>query len=108
VAKLTFADAIQDLRHYDQEPLDGQVPTIYVAEPWAPTSEASIEWSGPKGGVPLGRKPILLHFTTVRGALKFFGPEYDELVAEGEAESMCRKIANHISQRNAQRVPHDA
>jgi hypothetical protein len=107
VLQLTFADAIQELRQHVQEPLDGQALTIYVAEPWDPTSEASIEWSGPKGGVPFGRKPILLHLTTVRSALKFFGSEYDELVSEGEAVSMCRKIANHIRQRNAQRVPHD-
>jgi hypothetical protein len=105
---MTFAEAIENLRRYDEEPVDGQAPTIYVADPWAPSSEAVVQWSGTKGGVPLGHNPILFHLTTVRAALDFFGSEYDDQVVRGEAHSLCRKLATHIAARNAPRVPHDA
>jgi hypothetical protein len=32
---VTFADILQNLRHYDNEPADTNAPSIYVAEPWA-------------------------------------------------------------------------
>ena len=104
---VTFTDVIENLRQYDEEPFNGQAPTIYVADPWTPSSEAAVEWSGEKGGVPFGRKPVLFHLMTVREALKFFGPEYDELLSQGEVEGMCRKLATHISARNAARVRRD-
>ena len=104
---VTFADVIENLRRYDEEPFSGQAPTIYVADPWAPSSDAAIEWSGEKGGVPFGRKPVLFHLVTVREALEFFGTEYDELLSQGEVEGMCRKLATHISARNAARVRRD-
>jgi hypothetical protein len=57
---VTFADVIQNLRQHDEEPVGTQAPTIYVADPWSPSSAARVEWSGEKGGVPFGHKPILL------------------------------------------------
>jgi hypothetical protein len=104
---MTFAEAIENLRRYDDEPVAGQAPTLYVADPWAPSSEAVIQWSSAKGGVPLGHNPVLFHLTTVRAALDFFGSEYDEQLARGETPSLCRKLATHIAARNARRVPHD-
>jgi hypothetical protein len=104
---VTFADIIENLRRYDEEPFGGQAPTIYVADPWAPSSDATVEWSGEKGGVPFRRKPVLFHLISVREALKFFGTEYDDLLAQGEVEGMCRKLATHITARNAARVRRD-
>jgi hypothetical protein len=104
---VTFAEVMENLRQYDQEPVGGQAPTIYVADPWAPSSQATVEWSGEKGGVPVHRKPILFHLTTVREALAFFGHEYDDLVSQREIEGMCRKLAHHIGMRNAQRIRSD-
>jgi len=78
-----------------------------VAEPWVPLSEATVEWSDSKGGVPIGRKPILFYLTTVKAALRILGSEYDDLVANGEEEAMCSKLAHHVAEMNAQRVRHD-
>jgi hypothetical protein len=102
---MTFADVICSLRTYDVPEVGGQQQTIYAADPWEPNSDASVEWSGEKGGVPLGRKPILLHLTTVRAALRFFGAEYDALIQAGDAEAMCRRLAAHVALRNAQGLP---
>jgi hypothetical protein len=55
---MKLADIIAHLRDYDEAPFNGQSPSIYVAEPWGPTSDALVEWSGEKGGVPSGRKPL--------------------------------------------------
>jgi hypothetical protein len=70
-------------------------------------SEATVEWSGAKGGVPFGHKPILLYLTTVKAALRILGSQYDALAANGETEAMCRKLAHHVIEMNAQRVRHD-
>src|SRR6266853_923166 len=59
-------------------PFDGRAPAIYVADPWSPTSEAVVEWSHEKGGIPWGRKPLLFYLITVREALQFFGADYDD------------------------------
>jgi hypothetical protein len=70
-------------------------------------SEATVEWSGAKGGVPYGRKPILFYLTTVQAALRILGSEYDDLLANGEVEAMCSKLAHHVVEMNAQRVRQD-
>jgi hypothetical protein len=70
-------------------------------------SEATVEWSDAKGGVPFGRKPILFYLTTVKAALRILGSEYDALVAHGEVEAMCRKLAHHVTEMNGQRTRHD-
>jgi hypothetical protein len=49
---MPFADIIANLHNYDEAPFDGQAPSIYVADPWAPASQALVEWSGAKGGIP--------------------------------------------------------
>jgi hypothetical protein len=104
---LTFAEIVGSLRQHDQTPVGAQAPAIFVADPWAPSSEATVEWSGAKGGVPLGRKPILFYLTTVKAALRIIGSEYDDRVANDETEAMCRKLAHHVAEMNAQRVRHD-
>jgi hypothetical protein len=102
---MNFAEAIALLRNYDEPEVGGQHATLYVADPWEPESDASVEWSGAKGGVPLGRKPILLYLTTVRAALRFFGADYDDLIRDGEMAPMCRRLAAHVALRNAQGLP---
>jgi hypothetical protein len=104
---LTFAEVVGNLHRYDEAPVGTQVPAICVAEPWAPLSEATVEWCDAKGGVPFGRKPILFYLTTVKAALGILGSQYDALAANGEAEAMCRKLAHHVTEMNAQRVRHD-
>ena len=104
---MTFAEVIGNLRQYDKASAGLQAPVIFVAGPWDPSSEAIVEWSDAKGGVPLGRRPILFYLTTVRAALRVLGSEYDDRVANGETEAMCRKLAHHVTEMNAQRVRHD-
>lgn len=104
---MTFAEVIGNLRRYDEAPAGGQAPAIFVAGPWDPSSEAVVEWSEAKGGVPIGRRPILFYLTTVKAALRVLGSEYDDWVANGETEAMCRKLAYHVTEMNAQRVRHD-
>jgi hypothetical protein len=100
---VTFAEIVAQLRSFDEEPLDGQAPAIYVADPWSPASEAVVEWSGEKGGLPFNRKPLLYYLITVREALAFFGPGYDAQVGSGEVDAMCAKLGYHTTQKNAQR-----
>jgi len=80
------------------------MPSIYLADPWAPTSDAVAEWSGQKGGIPWHRKPLLYYLISVREALEFFGAEYDSRVTEVEVNAMCAKLRYHVTQRNAQRL----
>jgi hypothetical protein len=104
---MTLAEVIAQLRDYDEAPVDGQAPAIYAADPWLSTSEAVVEWSREKGGIPSGRKPLLYYLTSVREALQFYGVDYDDRVANGEVEAMCAKISYHITRRNSQRVRRD-
>jgi hypothetical protein len=99
-----LSDIIANLRNYDEAPFNGQSPSIHVAEPWAATSVALVEWSGEKGGVPPGRRPLLLYLMTVGEALQFFGVDYDDQIASGEVDAMCAKLSYHVTQRNAQRL----
>jgi hypothetical protein len=101
---VTFADIIARLRGFEEEPFDGQALAIYVADPWSPTSEAVVEWSGEKGGIPPNRKPLLYYLITVREARAFFGPGYDAMVESGEVDAMCAKLGYHTTQKNAQRI----
>jgi hypothetical protein len=101
---MTFADIIANLHNYDEAPFDGQAPSIYMADPWAPASEALVEWSGEKGGIPFGRNPLLYYLATVREALQFFGADFDERITNGEVDAMCSTLSYHVAQRNAQRL----
>jgi hypothetical protein len=69
---------------------------------WASTSDALVEWSDEKGGIPSGRKPLLFYLITVREALQFFGADYDDRIAKGEVDAMCAKLGYHITQMSAQ------
>lgn len=68
---MTFADVVVKLRQFDEPPVDGQAPAIFVAEPWNSFSEATVAWCGAKGGVPLKKKPVLSIYSTshLRSAL---------------------------------------
>jgi len=101
---LTFADIIKNLREHDTTPFESQELSIYVADPWAPTSEALVELSHYKGGIPCGRKPLLYYLISVREALEFFGSDFDDRIADGEVDAMCAKLSYHITQKNAQRL----
>ncbi|HEY2782364.1 MAG TPA: hypothetical protein VGN12_14255 [Pirellulales bacterium] len=101
---MTFAEIVGDLHRHHQIPGDGEVPAIFVADPWDPSSEATVEGAE---GVPLRRKPILFYLTTVAAALRFFGTAYDGLVENDEVDAMCRKLAHHIAAMNAQGERHD-
>jgi hypothetical protein len=102
---VTFADIISRLRSLDEEPFDGQAPAIYVAEPWLPTSEAVVEWSGEKGGIPFNRKPLLYYLITVREALQFFGPDYDDLAKWRSGCHVCQAWPPHHPEECAASLP---
>jgi hypothetical protein len=53
--------------------------------------------------MPSNRKPLLYYLITVREALQFFGPDYDDLVEGGEVDAMSAKLGYHTTQKNAQR-----
>lgn len=101
---MTFADIVVQLRQFDEAPFDGNAPAIYVADPWAPSSEALVAWSDENGGIPKNLKPLLYYLMTVREALAIFGADYDAQVESGEVDGMCAKLGYHTSQRNAQRL----
>jgi hypothetical protein len=60
-----------------------------------------------EGRSPFWPQTHIVYLTTVKAALKILGSEYDALVANGEVEAMCRKLAHHVTEMNAQRVRHD-
>ena len=49
------------------------------------------------------RRPLLYYLMTAREALRFFGPDYDARVENGEVDEMCAKLSYHTTQKNAQR-----
>jgi hypothetical protein len=100
-----FSDIIRNLRSYDEDEASFQEPSIYVAEPWRSTSEAVVEWSMPKGGLPdTAAKHLLMYLISVRGALKVLGHEYDTLVRDGRVDELCALLVQHVNQANAGRA----
>ena len=82
-----------------------QEPSIYVAEPWLPTSAAVVEWSLPKGGLPdAAAKPLLLHLISVQGALRALGDQYDALVRDGRVDEFCVLLVAHVNLAKAGRA----
>jgi hypothetical protein len=99
---VVLSDVIRDLRSYDEGEVSFQEPSIYVAEPWSSTSEAVVEWSLPKGGLPdTAAKRLLLYFISVRGALRVLGGQYDTLVRHGRVEELCALLVEHVNQAKA-------
>jgi hypothetical protein len=102
---LILSDVIRDLRRYDEGEVSYQEPSIYAAEPWGPGSEAVVEWSVPKGGLPgTAAKRLLMYLTSVRGALQALGPGYDSMVHEGRVDELCGLLIRHIGLVNADRA----
>lgn len=104
---MTLSDIVSDLHRYDEEPYGGVTPAIFVAEPWTPTSTASVSWSSDKGGLPFRQKPIQFYLTSIREALALLGPEYDDYILRGESEALCRKLITHITALNSARARRD-
>jgi hypothetical protein len=104
-AAVILSDVIRDLRSYDEDEVSFQEPSIYVAEPWRSTSEAVVEWSMPKGGLPdTAAKRLLMYLISVRGALKVLGHEYDALVRDGRVDDLCALLVEHVNQAKAGRT----
>ena len=49
---MTLAEIVKALPSFAAAEVSFQEPTIYVAEPWVPPSEACVAWSLPRGGLP--------------------------------------------------------
>jgi hypothetical protein len=97
-----LSDLIRDLRSYDKGEVSFQEPSIYVAQPWLSTSEAVVEWSMPKGGLPdTAAKRLLLYLISVRGALKVLGGQYDALVRGGRVDELCVLLIEHVNRAKA-------
>ena len=102
---MILSDVIRDLRSYDKDEVSFQEPSIYVAEPWLPTSAAVVEWSLPKGGLPdAAAKPLLLHLISVQGALRALGDQYDALVRDGRVDELCVLLVAHVNLAKAGRA----
>ena len=98
---MILSDVIRDLRSYDKGEVSSQEPSIYAAAPWLSTSEAIVEWSLPKGGLPdTAAKRLLLYLISVRGALRVLGGGYDTLVCHGRVEELCVLLVEHVNQAN--------
>jgi hypothetical protein len=99
---VVLSDVIRDLRSYDKGEMSFQEPSIYVAEPWHSTSEAVVEWSLPKGGLPdTAAKRMLMYLISVRAALSVLGSRYDTLVRHGRIEELCALLVEHVNQAKA-------
>jgi hypothetical protein len=102
---VVLSDVIRNLSNYDEGEVSYQEPSIYVAEPWGPASEAVVEWSMPKGGLPnTAAKSLLMYLISVRDALKTLGSEYDAMVHEGRLDELCGVLIRHVTQVNAGRT----
>jgi hypothetical protein len=100
-----LSDVIRELRSYDEGEVSFQEPSIYVAEPWRSNSEAVVEWSMPKGGLPANAaRQLLMYLISIRGALKFFGDQYDALARGGRIDDLCALLIEHVNQANAGRT----
>ncbi len=102
---MILSDIVRDLRSYDEDEVSFQEPSIYAAEPWRSTSEAVVEWSMPKGGLPdTAARRLLMYLISVRGALTVLGHEYDALVRDGRVGELCAVLVQHVNQANAGRA----
>jgi hypothetical protein len=100
-----LSDVIRDLRSFDKAEVLFQEPSIYAAEPWGSTSEAVVEWSMPKGGLPdTAAKRLLMYLISVRGALKVLGRDYDTLLRDGRIDELCALVIRHVNQATSGRA----
>ena len=101
---MTLTELLRDLRSYDEDPGAWEEPSIYVADPHSPESEAIVEWSPAKGGLPesAGRngRCLLYYLTSVRNALALLKPEYDNLRSAGRMEELCEILIKRVEDEN--------
>lgn len=58
---MTLTEIVKTLPSFAAAEVSFQEPTIFVAEPWVPHSEACVAWSLPRGGLP--EEPARHRFT---------------------------------------------
>jgi hypothetical protein len=106
---MTLADVVRSLRSYDQPAVGWQERTIYAAEPWGAEAEALVEWSSPKGGIPLeAATRRLVRFFEVRAALRAIGDRLDELNRENRTADLCRILIEHVIRANESGRPYSS
>jgi hypothetical protein len=103
----TLSDIVRDLRHYDEEPVSFQQPTIYVEEPWVAGSKAVVSWSMQSGGLPSVPAELrLVRLIEVRSALRLLLGEYDLLVTAGRLDELCALLVARVRQLVHDRDPY--
>ena len=103
---MSLQDIVKDLRSYAQPEWSGQEPTIYAAEPWVPTTIATVGWSLPKGGLPSDGAPLLLRLCEVRMALTLLDDVYDRLSAEQRYAELTEILVSRVFDCNASGKPY--
>ena len=102
---MTFAEIVGNLRSYDEDPGAWEELSIYVADPQAPQSEAIVEWSLSKGGLPEAAghngRVLLYYLTPVRKALTLLGSDYDRLVSEEQVQELCALLVKRVEDDQA-------
>lgn len=94
---LTLGEIIRRLPQFDEEPVSWQEPSIYAKEPMQSSSEAVVEWSLPKGGLPAqAAEKLLYYFVPVRKALELLGNDYEHLLKADKIEELCALLAIRV------------
>jgi hypothetical protein len=100
---VTLAEIVKTLPSFAAPEVSFQEPTIYVAEPWVPHSEACVAWSLPRGGLP--DEPARRGFTRlteVAEALKILGPNSMQW-PPGPSDVLAELLIATVLLRNAER-----
>ena len=97
---MTFAELMKGLLEYDEEPFEAQEPAIFLGSPFAPNSEAIVEWTPPKGGLPTAAAERRLYFlTSVREAVQLLEADYARLIAEDRTSDLCGLLVQRVEER---------
>jgi hypothetical protein len=94
---VTLRDIVAKLssfpRHQEQE----SIPTIYVAEPWAPSSDALVEWGSLHGGLPAGAaNRLLVRFIEVGAAVAILKTSYSDLADADRYDDLCVMLVDRV------------
>jgi hypothetical protein len=103
---MSLQDIIKALRSYERPERSGQEPTIYAAEPWVPTTIATVGWSLPKGGLPAEEAPLLLRLCEVRMALALLADVYDRLSGEHRYAELTELLVSRVLTCNSSGKPY--
>jgi hypothetical protein len=103
---MSLQDVVKDLRSYEQPEQSGQEPIIYAAEPWVPTTMATVGWGLPKGGLPSNGAPLLLRLCEVRMALTLLGDVYDRLCVEHRYADLTELLVSRVLACNSSGKPY--